>query len=103
MTLKNTILTSAATCLVVHLLLWMLGWLVWPLIWLGLGYASLKVWAWTMKQEFSNPTPFDFGEKFFSIICGPIMGIVAFSCDGHRYVKWLPKIRNPFVWPEKHD
>lgn len=97
MNTKKVIIISAATCLVVHLLPWLLGSLIWPLVWLGLGYASLKIWWWATKKEFSNPTPFDLGQKLVAIICGPMMGIIAFACGGYKYVKW-PKIRNPFVW-----
>lgn len=43
-------------------------------------------------------------EKVVCVITGPLMGITAFVIDGHRFIslpKWLPKIRNPFVWPQK--
>lgn len=100
MTIKTTILISAATFFVLNFILWAVGWMIWPIGWIGLGYASLKFWWWTMEKEFHNPTPFDFGQKLIAVISGPIMGMVAFACDGHKYMewpKWLPKIRNPFI------
>lgn len=101
MTTKNTILISAATCLAVHFLLWLLGWMVWPIVWLIMGYGSIKVCEWTIGKTLGNPQSFDFSEKIISIILGPLMGIVAFVCDGYRYASFpkFPKIRNPFIWP----
>lgn len=39
-------------------------------------------------------------------LMGPALGIVLLCCfweDITDKMSWLPKIRNPFVWPEKHD
>lgn len=102
MTLKTTIITSAATCLIIHLAISVLGWLIWPLVWIYLGYASLRFWEWTLNQMYphSDNTP-DMRDVIICVCFGPLALAIIFISDGYKYVKlpnWLPKIRNPFVW-----
>lgn len=104
MTLKNAILISAATYFVLNFILWAMGWLVWPVLWIASGYASIKVWEWSNRERYNFFYGLDVGEKIICLTMGPILGIVAFFLDGVHTVswpKWFPKIRNPFIWPEK--
>lgn len=102
MTIKNTILISAATYLVLNFAIWALGWMIWPIAWLAMGYGSAKVWDWMCRK--SGFKGIESGEKAVAIFFGPIIGILAFILEGYKFVSWpnwLPTIRNPFVWPQK--
>lgn len=101
MTTKTAIITSAATCLVVHFLLWLLGWLVWPLaflgLWIGAGHLS-----WVMQKNFDYGRDKDFISKSKPLhyLGGIVWMVLSFlEYSGEILSKYkLPSIRNPFVW-----
>lgn len=96
MTTKKTIIISAATCLVVNLALYLMGWLVWPLLWVGCGYL-----ACFLDKKYSY-SPMDGSLKFAFYLIGPIGLIIALVCLSDRIIEdykvKFPKIRNPFFW-----
>jgi len=102
--MKKTILISAATYLIMELFFWAAGWMIWPIIWIGLGYASIKIWEWLEAKMFPHDPTLPVGAKIVALILGPIMGMVSFAIEGWKYVDWpkkIPKFRNPFFFPEK--
>lgn len=98
MTLKKTILISAATYLVLNFILWLLGSLIWPIILIGLWFGAGHL-SFFLEEKYSNwECP-----RFPAYLFGPIW--MVFICIDYRKQilkeNWLPKIRNPFVWPQK--
>jgi hypothetical protein len=99
--MKNTIIISAATCLAVHALIWMLGPLVWPLVWAASGLGLLKLGDFLSSETATLPI------KFMAAIMGPVMLVHLIAASFHDGVfdfrklnlPKFPKIRNPFVWP----
>ena len=100
MTTKKVILLSAAICLAINLIVWLLGWLIWPIgflaVWLSCGYLG-----WRIDKKYTRCSH-DLG---MSLYFGPICLMCAFF-DYKREILaeiGFPKFRNPFVWAEKEE
>lgn len=104
--MKTTIIISAATCLATHLALWMLGWVIWPILWVISGLLLLKLGDYLSGDEATG-----FGAKIVCGVLGPILlvAMIIAHLDSTPFdfsklnLPSLPKFRNPFVWPEKND
>lgn len=111
MTTKKVILLSAVTCLAINLIVWLLEWLTGPLVFLGgwllLGCVARKLTSYTlMKNDWA-------WNYLFSNACPPIAILMALMSDWgkicyglkqeYNIFNRLPKFRNPFVWPEKSE
>jgi len=96
MTLKNTILVSAAIYFVINFILWAAGWMIWPIVWLIIGHIGIKV-----DEKYSGYVSW----LGVSVILGPIVFIVSVAENWELITKDfnLPKFRNPLVWPEKSE
>lgn len=105
MSLKNTILISAATFFVLNFILLAVGWMIWPIIWASSGIALLKLGDWLSVAQIQSP----WWIKTLAALLGPIiiLPLVISSLSGEIFdlkklgILNLPKIRNPFIWPEK--
>lgn len=105
MNIKTTILISAATFFVLNFILWAVGWLIWPIIWASSGIALLKLGDWLSVAQIQSP----WWIKTLAALLGPIMilALVISSFSGEFFdfkklgILNLPKVRNPFIWPEK--
>lgn len=101
--MKNTIIISAATYFVLNFIVWVLGWVVWPLAWVISGFLFFRLGNRLAK---SDELDHDYVALSLSLLMGPAMMIVFVVCFWEEVIDkmpWLPSIRNPFVWPEKHD
>lgn len=99
MNTKKVIIISAATCLAVHALIWMLGWLVWPLVFISLWAALGKL---AIYSEMLDEYPERRLCNSFCYLTGPI-GLVVSLIDNIqrgkiKLSKYIPKFQNPFVW-----
>lgn len=99
MTTKKVILLSSVTYLAINITTWLLGWLIWPVIfigaWAGSGYLGRYIY-----KTHTN----DSSDLWMFLLFGPIW----LACILNDYwpsikrdLTFLPKFRNPFVWPEK--
>ena len=96
MTFKNTILISAATYFVLNFILWATGWMIWPILWIICGHLCVL----TEKHDKYAAMP-----NFACYAGGPISLMVSVMHNqlykNINIFKHFPKIRNPFIWPEK--
>lgn len=100
MTNKKVIFISAATCLAINTITWLIGWLAWPVVFLGLwfvaGYLGHKI-----DKKFNNN---NYESLVFFLIFGPMWLACSINDNWQRLREGLPKLpkfRNPFFWPEK--
>jgi hypothetical protein len=111
LTTKKVILLSAATCLALNSIVWLLGWLAWPIVFIGgwflLGCVARKISSYThMKNDWA-------WNYLFSSAFPPITIMVSLLNDWreisyglkqeYNIFNRLPKFQNPFVWPEKEE
>jgi len=70
-----------------------MGWMVWPIIWVGSGYAAQKY------VENHDGKKME-GEERYYFLLGPVLVLI---CLGFWIAEnfEFPKFRNPFIWPEK--
>lgn len=104
---KTTIITSAVTCLLVNFLIWLLGWMIWPIVWLGLWIGAGHL-SWLMEKNFSSWRVYEDilkRDRYMHYLGGVVwMTFNLLGYGGEILSKYkLPSIRNPFIWPEKHD
>lgn len=105
MTIKNTILISAATHLVLNFIIWTLGWMIWPVIiiciWMICGHLG-----WMIEKNFApwkdNPRLLYMG-RWSQYALGPVSVLYQVMEYGSDIFSMpiFPKFRNPFVWQQK--
>ncbi len=100
--MKTTILTSVVTSLLTYLIVNVLGWWIWPIIIIGGWFAIGRLCLWAEKKSGWGKTKED--QTFFFKNAG-IGTAIAFVCCYWEELnkKFVPKFRNPFVWPEKFE
>ena len=101
MTTKKVILLSTSTYFALNTIIWLLGWLVWPIgilaVWLLCGHFARKM------TRYANG-PDDKGWNYIVCnLCGPLVIMIIFIAEFDIFTEKLkfPQFRNPFVWPEK--
>ena len=85
MTTKQTILIAAATYFTLEFSIWALGWMIYPMAWLALGYASARYDLWLDEKRW--PT-LDNELNWFWVLFGPLIGIIAFLDTGKDYINF---------------
>jgi hypothetical protein len=100
MTLKNTILISAVTYFVLNALVWVLGWMVWPIAIFILWKPSARLFFFLEEKLSLGSTKEEAKRKLEK--SGPFLFFnFAESYYDKIAEKYFPSIRNPFIWPEK--
>lgn len=100
--MKKTIITAVITTVLVNCILQILGWWIWPII-------IICIWIYSGKLCFWVEEKFNFGtstekEKKSSFYFGPFIWIGFFDLYWKELKeRFIPKFRNPFVWPEKSE
>jgi len=100
MTTKKVILLSAATHLSINISFWLIGWMIWPLLFIGLWLAS----GYFAYKLYKHYYPHSDDVFHMALIYGPLWLLFTLAdnwkenIDYLRTKGFLPKVRNPFIW-----